>query len=130
MTRHFLRFCVVGGVGFGIDAGVLSFLISVGFDFYSARVISFMIAVTFTWTGNRKFTFRAENCMIARHAKWTKYLLAMMVGGGANYSVYALLIWYLTLFQEIPWLAVAAGTGCGVVVNFLLARRIMNSSNF
>ena len=127
--RQFLRFCIVGGVGFGIDAGVLSFLSSVGFDFYSARGISFMVAVTFTWIGNRQFTFRAEKRTTKRHAEWTKYSLAMVVGGGVNYGVYALLIWYLALFQEIPWLAVAVGSGCGVIVNFLLARRIMHSSN-
>ena len=128
-VRQFLRFCIVGGVGFGIDAGILSFLNSVGFDFYSARGASFIIAVTFTWIGNRQFTFRAGKRTTKRHVEWTKYLLAMMVGGGVNYGVYALLVWNLALLREIPWLAVAAGSGSGMVVNFLLARRIMHSSN-
>jgi putative flippase GtrA len=58
-------------------------------------------------------------------AEWSLYLGAMTFGGLVNYGVYALLITLLALFRDNPWLAVAGGTGAGMLINFLFARRIL-----
>ena len=39
-----------------------------------------------------------------------------------------LLITYLQVFHDHPWLAVAAGTGAGLVINFTIARNILYRS--
>jgi putative flippase GtrA len=49
----------------------------------------------------------------------------MAAGGLVNYGVYAGLVFQFMLFRSQPWLAVAAGTGAGLLLNFVLARRIL-----
>ena len=124
---QFSKFAIIGGAGFLVDVGVLYLMRRAGLDLYSARVFSFIAAVTFTWVGNRLFTFRTA---LAPHrgltAEWFLYLGAMAIGGLVNYGVYALLITLSAVFREHPWLAVAGGTGAGMLINFLAARRILH----
>ncbi len=54
---QFLRFVVVGGVGFIVDGGLLLILLAYGVDTYLARVFSFPMAVISTWWLNRIWTF-------------------------------------------------------------------------
>ena len=58
LLRRLPGFVIVGAIGFLIDAGCLTVLMT-GFDFdpYSARAISFTIAVTTTWYMNRRWVF-------------------------------------------------------------------------
>lgn len=126
---QFSRFAVIGGAGFFVDVGVLYLLRHAGLDLYSARVFSFIAAATFTWVGNRLFTFRTASAAHRRlTTEWFLYLGAMTIGGLVNYGVYALLVTLFMLFREHPWLAVAGGTGAGMLINFLLARRILYRS--
>ncbi len=47
---EFLRFVIVGGIGFLVDGGVLMALTrGAGLDPYSARVVSFVCAASTTW---------------------------------------------------------------------------------
>ena len=57
LPTQFLRFGLVGAVGFLVDVGVLYAMHGLGLDLYTARVVSFLAAATFTWLGNRFFTF-------------------------------------------------------------------------
>ena len=127
LGAQFLRFGVVGAAGFLVDVGVLYALHYVGLDLYTARLVSFLVAATFTWVGNRLFTFTAP----ARRAaslggEWAAYIAAMGLGGLVNYGTYALLITVLALFRAHPRLAVAVGTGAGLLINFVTARRILH----
>ena len=56
-------------------------------------------------------------------------IASTMLEGIANYATYAMLITYLTIFREHLWLAVAAATGVGMLINFVLARRILYRSD-
>jgi putative flippase GtrA len=126
LTVQFLRFAIIGAAGFLVDVGVLYLLRRSGLDLYSARVFSFIAAASITWLGNRLFTFRsASGAGRGLSAEWSLYLGAMTFGGLVNYGVYALLITLLALFRDNPWLAVAGGTGAGMLINFLFARRIL-----
>jgi len=130
LTRQFLRFSMVGAAGYVVDVAVLYLLLYGGLDLYSARVISFLAAATSTWIGNRIFTFtsgRSQRQTLP--GEWATYLGAMTLGGLANYGAYAMLITFLTVFRENPWLAVAAGTSAGLLLNFILARRILYRSS-
>ena len=127
VVHQFLRFSVIGTLGFLVDVSALYLLIGLGMDLYSARLFSFVCAATSTWIGNRLFTFRANPA--ARRVsgrEWLLYVGAMTLGGLINYGVYAALVTYLGVFRLQPWLAVAAGTAAGLSVNFLLARRILH----
>ena len=66
--RRLPGFAIVGAIGFLIDAGVLTLLMTrFGFDPYGARTISFTLAVTATWYMNRQWVFgRADVPMSKR----------------------------------------------------------------
>ena len=126
LSRQFLRFSLVGGAGFLVDVGVLYAMRRAGLDLYSARVVSFLAAASFTWLGNRLFTFAPGRRRDARlGGEWAAYIGAMAFGGLVNYGVYAALITWLPPFRAHPWLAVAGGTGAGLLINFVMARRIL-----
>ena len=113
-----------------MDVVVLYLSNHLGLDLYSARLVSFTSAATFTWAGNRWFTFSSG----ARTAQplgreWAIYVAAMALGGLVNYTTYAALITWIPLFHEQPWLAVAGGTAAGLLINFVLARRILYRSS-
>ena len=56
LTGQFFRFCLVGGVGFVVDAGSLWLLIDFGsMGLLSGRVVSYLIAATVTWALHRHF---------------------------------------------------------------------------
>ena len=121
--RQFLRFSLVGGVGFLVDVGVLYAALSAGLGLYAGRGVSFLAAATFTWAANRRFTFASR---VARSgSEWSRYIGAMAVGGAINYLVYAVLVSVSGTVAAHPWFAVAAGTASGMLVNFVLARRIL-----
>jgi putative flippase GtrA len=127
LSAQFLRFAAVGAAGFLVDVGVLYALHYLGLDLYLARLLSFLAAATFTWLGNRRFTFAAPARRAARlGGEWASYVAAMGLGGLVNYGTYAVLITLFELFRAQPWLAVAAGTGAGLAVNFVTARHILH----
>lgn len=117
MTRLF-RFAVGGVVGFLVDSGVLYALIALGMNPYAARVPSFLIAATSTWLVNRYWTF-ADRRGGHRAAEWSRYLVAMLVGGAINYTAYATLLANSATVRAWPVLGVAAGSLAGMVVNYL-----------
>jgi len=117
LLRRFVVFGTVGSAAFLVDTGVLYLLRALGLDLYTGRVLSFLAGVTFTWWGNRTFTFpdrRSPRLL----AEWTRFFLANAPGGFANYGVYALLVATLEPFARHPVLAVAVGCIAGLVLNF------------
>lgn len=125
--RRFALFCVAGGLAFFVDAGVLHVLASVlDIDPYLARLFSFLAAVTATWLFNRWITFAAMRST-ERHwtGEWLRYMLSQLGGFSVNYSVYALLVWSLPVVRQWPVLGVAAGSAAGLVVNYILAWRLV-----
>ena len=126
LHQQFFRFCIIGTVGFLVDVSILYYLRNAGFDLYSARAFSFVIAVSWSWFGNRFYTFRTPSSSGQQlGGEWAKYLGAMLMGGLVNYGVYAILITAFALFREHPWLGVVFGTGAGLLINFTMARRIL-----
>lgn len=124
VLTYFLRFCLVGGVGFLVDAGVLQLAVSVFFmDRYLARVMSFLIAATIAWLLHRVFTFRDRS---PRRARQLLAFIGINVFGAAlNYGIYAALISGGGLFWEYPALAVAVGSGVALILNFTLGRKFI-----
>jgi putative flippase GtrA len=128
IAGQFIRFSIIGAAGFMIDVAVLYLAHDLGLDLYSARIVSFISAATFTWAGNRLFTFRGDLRRGRKMAgEWAVYLAAMTLGGLINYGTYALLIAFSPLFHDHPWMAVAGGTAGGLLVNFLSARKILHA---
>ena len=125
MTR-FLKFCVVGTLGFAVDAGVLLALADgLGIDPYLARVFSFLAAASATWWLNRRYTFEVERA--ASRGEWARYVSLMLLGAAVNYGAYALAITVWELARAHLWIGVALGSIAGLAVNFATSRALFGA---
>lgn len=121
--NRFLRFGMVGGIGFAVDAGGLLLLMAtVGIAPLPARLLSMFCAITVTWLLNRSFTFRSENPRSLR--EWLVY--ALCIGGGAvvNYGIYYAGLQLLPI-ADMHSRAVAAvipATAIAMLVNYNVMR--------
>jgi putative flippase GtrA len=96
--KRIVRFIVAGGIGFLIDAGVLSFLLATTkIDPFSARLVSIAAALSATWMLNRNITFGpSDRPLLVEGARYG--------GVGAttsliNYAVYSVL---LIIYPGLP----------------------------
>ncbi len=124
----FLRFALVGGTGFAVDAIVLSLLhYVVGLDPFSARVVSMSSATFTTWRLNRAHTFGASERSQAHEGM--RYATVAALAAGINYGVYAaaLLLWRGIAADRRAgaWLRL----GDGVLLRRLFARRIFRPAH-
>ena len=125
-ASKFLRFAAVGTVGFLVNAALLAFGLRVlGLDPYSAGIISFLGTVTFTWWGNRVFTFADAVNTDRRALEWGRFLAVNGVGALLNYAVYAGLITFAPGPIDNPFVALAVGSLSGLVFNFLGSKRFV-----
>lgn len=115
------RFAVVGSIGFFVDAGVLSALLSVSAATpVVARIWSILAAITATWVMNRNLVFhRTAN----RRREYLQYVLVQGVGAMLNFVIYVWLIRNHPLFHSHPVLAVAVGAGVVLLINFFLLEK-------
>lgn len=113
-----LRFVIVGGVGFVVDAGLVSLLVATtSLGLYWSRVLSFLCAASTTWILNRNFTFRGQGSD-RRVREWGLFLLVSIGGAAINYGIYALTLELWPLARRFPALAVAFGSLGGMGFNF------------
>jgi putative flippase GtrA len=124
VTSRFLRFAIVGTLGFAVDAGVLALALHSGLaGFHAGRCLSFLAAASFTWALNRRFTFADRAASRgSRGTQWARYVAAMSAGAAVNYAVYALVLAWAGYTALIAPFAVAAGSIAGLGVNFSAAR--------
>ena len=124
LNGHFMRFGMVGGLGFVVDGAVLETMIMLGMNPIAGRVVSFPIAVCATWLANRNFTFR-DKIEQSRVREASTYVAVQLVGGAANFAVYSALVHSLQLFSDWPILALAFGAAAGLILNYLGSKHIV-----
>ena len=115
---QFVRFCIVGCIGFIIDVSIVYGLVTYfGMDPYLTRIVSYLSATTATWKLNRQFTFpQKPNRRLRR--EWSYYITANAIGATANFITYVVCLSY---FQDVNIgiiIGVAAGSGVGLAFNF------------
>lgn len=119
---QFVRFGLVGAIGFVVDWACLSVLMFFGLGFAVARILSWFCAATATWRLNRLWTFPDTGASPLR--QWGKFLSANALGGVVNYGVSVGLAHFLpAIVKPFPVVAIAAGTLAGMVLNFTLSKR-------
>ena len=102
-ATRFLRFAIVGAVGFLIDAGLLAALHhGAGIDPFTSRLISISVSAFTTWRLNRSMAFGASDLSQANEG--LRYALVATATAGFNYLVYVLL---LIGFPGLPPIAAA-----------------------
>lgn len=116
---QFVRFAVIGALGFVVDVAVLYGALALGTGWIAGRALSFLAAASFTWAVNRRYTFAATASL---WREWGRYLASMAAGMLVNFLVYALVLWLLPAAWWTPGLAVACGSAAGLGVNFVSAK--------
>ena len=119
----FLKFVLVGGVGFGIDYWVLRLLVMEwGWHWALARIPSFGLAVCMTWILNRTLTFGSSN-------RWAgesiRYLVTQSIGSAINLVVFSGIVMMFGAGTLLVPLAV--GAAAGLVSNFLMSKYVVFS---
>ena len=126
-VRKFLLFAIAGGAGFVTDTAVL-YLLKGALGPYAARVVSFLVGVATTWIINRSLAFRGQLKGVPIWREFLNYLGAMILGGAVNYIIYAALVATVPIVAQYLILGVAAGVAGGMIVNFLLADKLVFKS--
>ena len=121
----FLRFALVGGAGFIVNGAALwvaLHLLGMGKD--AAWFFAFVPSVTFTWWGNRTFTFRehASSGVRAMLREWVRFVATNSFGALVNLAVYEFLVHAVA---ADPLLALACGVLAGMAFNFALSKRLV-----
>jgi putative flippase GtrA len=120
---QFLRFGVVGGIGFLVDTATVYGLRTV-LGLYGAGLVAYVIAATGNWVFNRIWTFRGQGSGPA-HRQWAKFMLTNLVGFVLNRGTYALLVMFVAAAAHEPVIATAAGAVAGMFANFSLSRKLV-----
>ena len=110
----FLRFGLVGAIGFAVDAGVLQLLLLAGWDPLSARAVAIPVAVFATWLLNRSFTFPGAQQGPAL-ASLVRYAGVSATGAAVNFAVYTALV----IVSLPPLAALAVASIVAMAVNYL-----------
>jgi putative flippase GtrA len=122
MTR-FLRFALVGALGFGVDVAILYPVAWLGAGWLLGRLCSWLGAASFTWIANRRFTFAMATAPSVR--EWAAFLAANSLGGAVNWAAYAGAITAVPWVAAHPFVGVAIGSLAGLAVNFALSSRVV-----
>lgn len=131
---QFLKFGTVGGCGFVIDYTLVhSFIFFLHLAPVWAGLLSYPFTVTFTWAGNRFFTFHDSD-----HEPFAKQLVKFAtvcaIGLVFNRGTYSLVVTQLPQIYahpfglpllDLPTLGLIAGTGMGMFFNFFASKRLV-----
>jgi putative flippase GtrA len=102
---RFLRFALVGGAGFLIDAALLTALHhGANIDPFTARLISIAVAALATWRLNRALTFGASP--LTEATEGLRYATVALLAAGLNYALYAAA---LLISPDLPPVVAAIG---------------------
>jgi putative flippase GtrA len=123
IAAQFLRFGVVGAIGFLIDTATV-YAVRGTLGLYGAGLAGYVVAATGNWMFNRLWTFRGEGSGSA-HRQWALFMLANLGGFVLNRGTYALLVTFVAAAARQPVIAIAAGAIAGLLVNFMLSRRVV-----
>lgn len=119
----------MGALGFLVDAGVFGLALEVAaLDPVASRLAAFSVAAAFTWVLNRRFTF-ADRASAQKAREFGRYTLATLTAGAANLLAYWLIIRLAGTAWPIPYVALAAGVGVGLAINFLLYNDVVFRKN-
>ena len=122
-----LRFAVIGILGMPVDWLVLQLCLHWGTGPYLGRVIAWLVAATFTWAGNRYFTFAdsRSHTVIGTVQEWGRFLAANAVGGLVNVGLYSVMLRFAPPpFNDLN-LAFFSGILLGLAFNFFLSKKMV-----
>ena len=125
--RRLPGFAIVGAIGFLIDAGILTVLMTgYGLDHYTARAISFTVAVTSTWYLNRRWVFDRAATPMSRQ-EYLSYVVVQVIGAAINLLVFVVAIELFAELARVPVIPLAMGAALALLFNFGASSRFVFS---
>jgi putative flippase GtrA len=117
MAPAFLRFLLVGGTGFIIDAGLTEVLIHIGAPPSLSRIPAIGLAMLFSWVANRRLTYRVEEKANIQEAG--RYFAVAAVMALLNYAMYLALV----ALAWRPLAAIVVATAAQATLSFYAYRK-------
>lgn len=125
--RTFWRFCLAGGVGFFIEASVLTVLtLQAGWTPWRARIPSFLLAVCATWLMNRSLAFAGRG-LERTSVEALSYLAIQTCGAAINMGIFVLCLAHMPALAKAPVIPLAIGSAGGLAFNFLASKAFLYS---
>ncbi len=123
-----IRFGAVGGAGFFVNEAAL--FVAKGalhLGDHAAWLFGFAVAVTFTWWGNRTFTFHEHKSHghTGMLGEWARFVATNSIGAVANFGVYSLLIEFAPWPLKVPYVALFFGVLVGLIFNYTLSKKLV-----
>ena len=118
-----LKFCMVGGMGFFLNMGILYGLTESGLYYMASSVIATVIAMTYCYTWNNYWTFKSKRKGVKAYLQglW-KYALVSFIGDGISFGL-------LVMFTEVVglWYMASAVMAVFIVAMFryVVVRRLI-----
>jgi len=110
-----LKFALVGGTGFVVDATVLMIAYQLlQIDLLIARTLAFFVAASSNWLLNRLFTFSERDLSGNKSAEWMRFVSSAVVSAIPNVGIFYLLMLFLP--ETLPWIFIAMA--CGILVGY------------
>jgi putative flippase GtrA len=135
LTPAFLRYLLVGGFGFMLDAGGMEILFHLGLGIHAARALSMTGAIGCTYLFHRFYTFTDSKRPAKTGAQFAAFGMVQLAAAALNYGIFCAVLWAQPRFMPAPlpglWqdvfhlFAVGLGVGAGLVFNFILLRRLV-----
>ena len=120
VLTQLLRYCVVGGCGFAVEALLIAWLqYGFGWSALPCRIVSFPVALLVTYWLNRSYTFggRGGRSALAR------YIGSQGAGLATNLAAYTAAIFLVPELDRHALVPLVIGSALGLAVNFVLAKR-------
>jgi putative flippase GtrA len=123
--REFLRYCIVGGLGFLVDAGCMELGILAGLAAPEARILSILTALQCTFLLHSMFTFKTHNART--RSGWSKFMLSNLTGAMLNYLIFLVLLFVLPIPDALllRQCALAGGVSVALFFNYWANRRFV-----
>lgn len=125
--REVLSFLAVGGVGFLIEAVILTLLtLYAEWSPWQARIPSFVTAVLVTWALNRRHTFPNRG-LSSRSTE--AFFYTTIQGGGAliNLGIFGICLALWPTLAQLPVIPLAIGAVGGFACNYLFSSKWLYS---
>lgn len=122
--NQFLRFGLVGGVGFAVDAAsVLLLTRGLGLSLWLAYALSFVIATLATWLLNRAFAFGQPRQPLHRlKGEYLRYFAVQSGGMAIRFGVIAAVLHLAPSLEAQPVVPLAFGSIAAMLFNFAGAK--------
>jgi putative flippase GtrA len=129
LLRHsFVRFGIIGACGYIVGATILALTTGpMRLDFAAGNALAIFIAMSFTWQGNRHFTFpdRRARGFSGALQEGLKFAGANSIGALANYLAALALVRYAAFPLGNKFVAQAVGVLVGLIFNFTLSKTLV-----